>query len=376
MHLTLKASRVSVVLIVAFCAAMRAQQAVSPAAPRTPWPNAAALEKRRVEAENRPLFKAADPVAFTLTADFKAIQGDRDPESTKTFPATMQFTANGGSTRTVDLQVRTRGHARRSFNTCDFAPLWLDFKKGEMKDSVFEGQNRIKLGVHCREGVKEFEQYVLREYAAYRIYNLITPASFRARLARATYVDAVKQKPISTRWALLIEDDDDLASRMGGRITEEKDDLARLDVGTFVQATLFEYLISNHDMSLITFHNFKVVQVPAGGVYPIPYDFDYSGLVNASYAQPPASLGITTVRDRIYRGPCRTGDQLAPVFGKFRAVRSEIATMYGSLPDFLDSGQKQKAIGYLDQFYRTIDRPDEVKKVFTSSRYCLRQGLM
>jgi hypothetical protein len=376
MPLAVSVRRISVVLASAVCAAVSAQQPPAPAASARQWPDAATMEKRRLEAENLPLFKSADPVAFTLTADFKAIQGDRDPGSTKTYPATMQFTANDGSTRSVELEVRTRGHARRSFNVCDFAPLWLDFKKDRMKGSVFEGQGKIKLGVHCREGVKEFEQYVLREYAAYRIYNLITPQSFRARLARATYVDAVKQKTISTRWAMFIEDDDDLASRMGGRITEEKDDLARLDTGTFVQAILFEYLIGNHDMSLITFHNFKVVQVRTGVVYPIPYDFDYSGLVNATYAQPPPGMGITTVRDRIYQGPCRTQEGLAPLFEKFRSIRSEIAPMYASLPDFFDSGQKKKAINYLDQFYKTIDRPDEVKQVFTNSRHCLRQGLM
>ena len=355
--------------------AASARQAPQAAVLARSWPDAATIEKHRLEAENLPLFQATEPVSFTLTADFKAIQGDRD-ESTRTFPATMQVAANDGSTRSVDLEVRTRGHARRSFNVCDFAPLWLDFKKGQMKDSVFEGQGKIKLGVHCREGVKEFEQYVLREYAAYRIYNLLTPQSFRARLAKATYVDAVKQKTISTRWAMLIEDDDDVARRMGGRITEEVQDLARLDMEAFTRATLFEYMIGNHDMSLMTFHNFKVVQDPTGIAHPVPYDFDYSGLVNTTYALPPPHMGITTVRDRIYQGPCRTQEEVAPYFEKFRAVRADIATMYDSLPDFLDSGQKKKAISYLDQFYKTIDSPGDIKNIFTTSRLCLRHGLM
>jgi hypothetical protein len=148
------------------------------------WADPAALEKRRVEAERLPLFSGTDPIAFTLLADFKAIQSDRNPDSTRTFPATIQIAANDGSMRSVDLQVRTRGHARRSFNTCDFAPLRIEFPKSRMKGTVFEGQDAVKLGVHCREGVRTFEQYVLREYAAYRIYNLLTPQSFRARGAR------------------------------------------------------------------------------------------------------------------------------------------------------------------------------------------------
>jgi len=338
------------------------------------WADPAALEKRRVEAERLPLFSGTDPIAFTLLADFKAIQSDRNPESTKTFPATIQIAANDGSMRSVDLQVRTRGHARRSFNTCDFAPLRIEFPKSRMKGTVFEGQDAVKLGVHCREGVKAFEQYVLREYAAYRIYNMITPQSFRARLARATYVDAVKQKPISTRFAMFIEDDGDVARRMGGRITEEKQDLARLDTDAFTRMTLFEYMIGNLDMSVIAFHNVKAVQVPAGTVYPVPYDFDYSGLVDATYAAPPPGLGVTTVRDRVFRGPCRTDAELQPYFQQFRSIRVGLDEMYGSLPELFDADAKKKALRYLDGFYKAFEKPAEIKKAFLDK--CLKRGLM
>ncbi len=279
------------------------------AAPKE-WPDAKTLEKRRTDAEKLPLFAGTEPIVLTLTADFKAVQSDRDPESTKTFPATIQLAANDGSMKTVELPIRTRGHARRSFNTCDFAPLRLEFPKDKMKGTVFADQEAIELGVHCREGVREFAQYVLREYAAYRIYNLVTPQSFRARLARVTYVDAVKQKPISTRFGLFIEDDSDVARKMGGRLTGQKEDLARLDRDTFTRLALFEYMIGNVDMSVITFHNVVAVQMPTGVVHPVPYDFDYSGLVNASYAAPAPGLGITTVRDRLFRGPCRTAEEM------------------------------------------------------------------
>lgn len=343
------------------------------AAPKA-WPEAREMEKRRADAEKLPLFADAAPFELTLTADFKAIQSDRNPESTKLFPATVQVAAKDGSMRSANIQVRTRGHARRSFNTCDFAPLRIEFQKDKMKGTVFEDQEALKLGVHCREGVKEFEQYVLREYAAYRIYNLVTPQSFRARLARVTYVDAVKQKPISTRFGMFIEDDGDVAKRMGGRLTEEKEDLVRLDRDAFTRSTLFQYLIGNVDMSIITFHNFVAVQMPTGPVYSVPYDFDYSGLVNASYATPAPNLGITSVRDRLFRGPCRPEAELQPFFEKFRAIRPDIIAMYDSLPALFDAGAKKKAISYLDGFYKTIEKPAEIKKSFIDT--CLKRGLM
>jgi hypothetical protein len=339
-----------------------------------PWPDADTLAKRKANSEKLPLFADAAPLDFTLIADFKAIQADRNPASTKLFPATIQVAARDGSVRLQELQVRTRGHSRRSFNTCDFAPLRIEFPKDKMKGTVFEDQEAIKLGVHCREGVREFEQYVLREYAAYRIYNLLTPQSFRARLARVTYVNAATRQPISTRFGMFIEDDDDVAKRMGGRITVEKTDLARLDRDAFTRATLFEYAIGNVDMSLITFHNFVAVQLPAGVVYPVPYDFDYSGLVNAAYAAPAPGLGITTVRERLFRGPCRTREELQPFFDSFKSIRAGVQIIYDSLPELFDAGSKKKAIGYLDGFYKTIDKPGDVKKAFIDK--CLKRGLM
>src|SRR5690349_9005807 len=91
-------------------------QGASPkAAPAKEWPDARTLDKRRLESEKLPLFGAAEPLAITLTADFKAIQSDRNPESTKVFPATIQFPGAGGSRVTIDLNLRTRGHARRSY---------------------------------------------------------------------------------------------------------------------------------------------------------------------------------------------------------------------------------------------------------------------
>ena len=44
-----------------------------------PWPDAATIRKRREDSERRALFQAADPLALTIRADFRAINRDRDP---------------------------------------------------------------------------------------------------------------------------------------------------------------------------------------------------------------------------------------------------------------------------------------------------------
>ena len=62
-----------------------------------PWPDADALKTRRLEAEARPLFQRTDPIEFTLTANFNAINKDRNPESTTRYPAVLTVAAAGGA---------------------------------------------------------------------------------------------------------------------------------------------------------------------------------------------------------------------------------------------------------------------------------------
>jgi hypothetical protein len=240
-----------------------------------------------------------------------------------------------------------------------------------MKGTPFDGQHVLKLGVHCRNA-KEFETYPQREYAAYRIFNLLTPRSFRARLARVTYFDTGTKKSLGTHNGVLIEDDDDVAKRLQGRLTTQRDAFPGLDADAFTLMALFEYMIGNLDVSISAQHNVKLVQMPTRALYAIPYDFDYSGLVDATYAQPPPGMGITTVRDRIYRGECRPATELEPFFAKFRAIKTELPAIYDSIPD-LDPSVKKKALAYLDQFYRTIDRPADVKAAFIDLGHCLKK---
>ena len=339
-----------------------------------PWPSATILDERRRSAETRPLFTGTEPLAITIAADFRAVQRDRDPKSEKLFPATITVPGETGTAATMPIQIRTRGHSRRLRQTCDFAPLRLEFVKEQARKTVFEGHGPLKLGTHCRSN-SQFEQYVLREYTVYRLYNLLTPYSFRARLARVTYVDSVQSKTLNTHYAMFIEDDDDVARRMSGRISDRTGLLFRnVHADTILLMTLFEYMIGNTDMSMKVQHNVRIVETPENVFYPVPYDFDYSGLVDTSYAAADTKqLGIESVRDRLYRGPCKTAAELEPFFARFRAARPDITALYSALPDMTPSYRKN-ALKYLDGFYRTIDRRGAVKAAFID-RCDNRQGM-
>ncbi len=336
---------------------------VSTPAPTETWPDAAVLSARRVAAERLPLFAATEPVAFTLTADFGAAQRDRNPESTRTYPATISIAGLRGDQQVIPLQIRTRGHSRRLPRSCTFAPLRLQFDTNPV-GTVFEGQRGgLKLGTHCRN-VNEYEQYVYREYLVYRISNLLTPRSFRARLAEATYVDAATKKPVARRAALFLEDDDDVARRLGGRIDDSRKLTFRhVDTDTVTLLTVFAYMIGNTDMSMSLQHNIRLVRTPSGVLYPVPYDFDYAGVVDTRYALPDKQFGLTSVRDRLYRGPCRTASDLQPFFAKMRDVKAEILALYDSIPQ-LDVKYRRNARQYLEESYKTIDRPSDVRRAF------------
>ena len=67
-----------------------AAAAEKPAKPPKPWPpDEATLLKRKAEAEALPLFASQEPIEITLTADWKAVQRDRNEDSTKLYPGTL-----------------------------------------------------------------------------------------------------------------------------------------------------------------------------------------------------------------------------------------------------------------------------------------------
>ena len=337
-----------------------------------PWPTAAVLAERKRDAEQRSLFDGHDPLVFTLEANFKAVTSDRNPESTKVFPATISYTDETGATVTRSLSIRNRGHARRQVTTCDFPGIRLEFDRAAIADTVFAGHRALKLGTHCRTSA-EFEQYVLREFSAYRILNAITPQSFRVRLGKATYIDAATKKPLVTRYGLFIEDDDDVARRLEGRVTDTMNMMYRhFTPESATWLGLFEYMIGNTDVSIVTQHNVVTIETPASGRYVVPYDFDYSGLVGASYAIPNKQFGLNSVKERLYRGPCRTPGEFAPYFARLNAVKPQIMEIYDTLPGLTD-GYRKSAKGYLEEFYKTIADPDKVKNELISG--CVKSGI-
>jgi hypothetical protein len=331
-----------------------------------PWPDAQRLAARRVDAENLPLFGSADPLAFTLTADFGAINRDRDPKSTRRYPGVLQFPGEGGGAQSVPVQLSARGHARRNRSVCAVVPLRLEFAKADLKSTVLGGQRELKLVTHC-DNDDDHEQYVLTEYLAYRLFGLFTPLSFRTRLAMVTYVDPNRNRTPAARYGILLENDEDLARRMEGRLYPIPNRLFRfLDRDSVVSMTLLQFMIGNTDYSIMALHNVKLVRNQGGVTYPIGYDFDYSGLVDAPYAVVDRRFMIKSVRDRLYRGPCLTASELEPLRARIAAKKGEALALIDAVPG-LKSTRRASAREYLDEFFSLMASPSRAKRELIDS---------
>ncbi|MBO0930477.1 hypothetical protein J2I48_05700 [Fibrella sp. HMF5036] len=314
----------------------------------------------------RPLFAADEPLSFTLSAQMQRIVRDRTKPSPKApvtrHPARLTYSATpSDSIVALPLDLVVRGNFRRDAANCVFPPLYVDFPKKAVKGTLFAKQNKLKLVTHCRE-----DEYVLREYLVYRLYNQLTDLSFKARLAQVTYLDSAGKRKPETHLGILLEDEDDVASRNNVAVYKNRVKSAFVDSLNMATISVFEYMIGNTDWSVVYRHNIKMVlDSTMPRPLAVPYDFDHAGLVDARYAKPAEQLSIESVRERLYRGPAYPQAMLNRVFARFRALKPTFYAFYQN-EKRLSPSYIRDTIYYLDAFYKTIDNPEKARAAFQS----------
>ena len=284
------------------------------------------------------LFESDDILEMTLRFDITAFRRLRS--DTAELDAHLTIYLSETDSIEKKIKVRARGYMRRTY--CDMPPIRLNFKKS--KDSVDEFRNvdKIKLVTHCKAGN---EDYLLKEYLAYKLYNVLTDYSYRVRLARITYINTAKQSKPIREFAFLIEPNEALCIRMN--LIEVKDTkitqrLVKPDV--MDRMALFCYMIGNPDWSLPIRHNVTFfvpneINPDLRGIV-IPYDFDYAGMVNANYAVPFENLGIKTVLERIYLGMCRKHEDFIKGLQEFSAHKDDFYLVINEFPFLSDKSKK------------------------------------
>ena len=300
-----------------------------------------------------PLFASDEPIRITIKGPMSQVASDR---SGTPHNGLLSLT---GSADSYPVALSARGITRRQSDVCQFPPLRVDFVG--KPSGLFVGQNRLKLVTHCRKS-EDFQQKVLLEYSAYRLYNLLTPLSFRARLATIDYVDD-SGRPFITRTGFFIEDVDDLAKRNGitKPRTPDRVPISQIDRSGGARFALFNYMIGNLDWSMRAgpagegcCHNGRLLAAPGSSVFtPVPYDFDFSGLVDAPYAAPPEGIRVRSVRERSYRGYCIQNAEAAAAAAEMVARRAQINSTFASIPGLTDK-TRAKAVAYLDGFFSDL----------------------
>lgn len=308
---------------------------------------------------SRSVFASDSPLEMTVRTDIRALLRDRG-EDRKDHDGIAHLPRSDGGMDSAAIGLRTRGFFRRRPTVCPFPPLRLSVGRRAGQDTPFEGERRIKLVTHCRN-TDQYEQYVLQEYLIYRAYALLTDFSLRARLARITYEDAASREKPVTRYGILIEHEDRLAARQRMRVLEDTGThIARLDPAQTVFMAVFQYFIGNTDWSIRALHNIVLLTDSANRVFPVPYDFDWAGVIATRYAVPDTSLPIRSVKERLYSGYCGSLEDFEPVFARFRQHRSAIEALYDLEP--LEQDERDKARRYYAEFYRLIDDPARVRR--------------
>ncbi len=298
------------------------------------------------------LFDSHEPLAITLAGPITETIADRTDE-----PQQHEFVV-GVDGIEVPLQVRTRGKFRKK--NCSFPPLRLNFKKKAELGSPFDGQDKLKLVTHCERG-RTGKHNVVEEYLVYRFFNLLTDKSYRVRWLNVQYPELGD----ATFVGFVIESKEALAERLGATLLELPDiDPETFDPEFQAFAAVFQYAVGNADYSFIggpdnCCHNSTPLELPSG-VFPIPYDFDRTSLVGASYLTGSSkSREPGDASDREYRGYCVPEEVWHRAATPVRESRRAFYDLVDELPD-ISGFARTRAKRYMDGFYAEMRRKDGI----------------
>ena len=351
-----------------FLAALPTRLSAQGAKPADAKKEKKAPKEPKAEKEVPLFFRSETPLALTLTTNIKQIRKDKGEEAPWRWASLTYDSA--GKPAQMPLKVRTRGIWR--LRNCTFPPIRLNFSDKATKGTLFDDLEQPKLVSYCKD-VDSFEQYILQELQLYRIYQLLTPVSHRVRLAKMAYVDSASSKQEAARYAIIVEDPQQLASRNLAKIVKVKGaGPGDLEAKELALAYLFEYLIGNLDFSFNGLHNTELLATTDGRMLPVAYDFDFAGAVNTSYAVPPPDYGVPNVRTRKFMGYCELRDEFPSALAVLQEKKDAIYALYhDEIGKLMNPNIVRETLEYFDDFYKDVQKPNDAKRVFDR---CIRRG--
>ena len=306
------------------------------------------------------LFETDEVLDIKLTGNIRELMNDR-ADNPQYHPLVVSYKQEDGSEISISAEAKTRGHFRRTMGNCTYPPLQLHFSKSDtLFGSIFKEQNKLKLVVPCQG-----YEYVIREWLVYRMYNLVTPKSFRTRLVKVELNDTKRKKAVTPFYGILLEEEQQMAKRNHDVLIKRQTRPEQTDPDAFLKMAVFEYLIGNTDWS-VQYQNIKLLAADSTAVpIAVPYDFDHAGVVGAPYAKPAEELQMNSVRERRYRGYCIPDmKRFDDVIAFYNHLRTDIYKLYADC-SLLDIKYVKATTLYFDEFYNTINNPIALQKEFS-----------
>ncbi len=322
----------------------------------------------RSESPASPLFDSHSVLELSMKVNFKDLCRPRETTDCE-YKATELVYKEGGEQRIIPVEIRVRGGWRALSSNCNVPLLFVRFPGQETEGTPFEGQSLLPLTTHCGRSAAlrgyagsgnytSYEQFLLKEYLAYRLYNEMTTTSLRVRLAKISYENPDKPGRFSNNYAFFTEHFKSLAERSQADLLERGSfDYRILDTQSADVLALFQFMIGNTDWSIVRQRNTILVQPENGVQIPVPYDLDMSGLVDAPYAGPPPTLPIMDVRDRYYLGFCHPGIDWESLFREFLSRQEPLMSLASGIPG-LFKRQLRSVEQYLERFFKILNSPE------------------
>ena len=308
------------------------------------------------------LFESNSVLKISIYGDFADVMQDRG-EDRSYHKGRIIYIDHNGDSISRKIKVKARGNFRRSPDNCKYPPIKVKFGKLKTADSIFQVQKKLKLVTQC-----QLEDYVLLEYLAYRFYNTLTDDSYRVRLAHITYGDLETKTSYFTRYAFFIEDEKEMATRIGADVYKPNVTQYLLDRNQIVTAAFFQYMIGNDDWFATSKHNMSILEMQDdGALVAIPYDFDWSEFVDATYTKPEGVPGYQLSKRQVYKGLCLDEEEFLAQKALFEGKKEVFINMIKELED-LPKGRMNKAVAHINQFYRVLNRANSLEKIFQAEK--------
>jgi hypothetical protein len=281
-------------------------------------------------------------------------------KSTRAYqPAELVIQPTQGAELKLKGKVRVRG--RHRLDICSFPPIKLKLDKSSLTRHGFSELNEFDIVHRCQSG-DQYEQFILRELLAYKLYELISPVHLKSQLIRLHYSYPDGTKAHQSSYAFLVEDKEELVSRLGAR--HYKPSLVSrgaIDRMELLRVALFQFMIGNTDWYILNRHNLEFVGIPGHNLLvPIPYDFDYSGLVDATYAAHHESLEVQDVTIRYYQGWCHSEEEVEAALQVFREQKLRMLALPETILGLNERSVKH-AVNFLNGFYSVIENPQKLR---------------